>query len=231
MNFYQVLSASCCVWVIEEAAGSAAGIRNGLLSLNTSFHHQRPLANVITDSRETAKAPFTDKLSQSSAKKKKKKLSKELKIHPLVFVPFHPTQNFKIIIKGTKFISEQQTKNNTPPHTPLTPALLVPYSADLKPFLGYPRLPGTGQLRNVSLELSTHTQHIPVPPLETKQDPSPHPSLHVSNGSSGHGLLSKIRLIFSSKVEIWQVFIFRWGVNKLYWRLDILFNWHHLHLL
>lgn len=111
MNFYQVLSASCCVWVIEEGAG----IRNGLLSLNTSFHHQRLLANVITDSRETGKAPFTDKLSQSSAKKAEQK---ELKIHPLIFVRFHPTQDFKgqIIIKGTKLTSEQQTKKITHHH-------------------------------------------------------------------------------------------------------------------
>lgn len=229
MNFYQVPSVSCCVWVIKEGAGSAAGIRNGLPSPSTSFHHQRLLANVITDSSETGKAPFTDKLSQSSAKKAEQK---ELKIHLLVFVRFQPAQNFKgqIIIKGTKRTSEQQTKNNTAPHRPLTPALLAPYSADLKPFLGYPRLLGTRQLRNVSLELSTHTRHIPAPPLEIKQDPSSHPSLHVTNGSSGHGLLSKLRLIFSSKGQIWQVFLFRWRVNKLHWRLDIWFNWHGLHL-
>lgn len=230
MNFCQVLSASCYVWVIEEGAGSAAGIRNGLLSLNTSFHHQRLLANVITDSRETGKAPFTDKLSQSSAKRAEQK---ELKIHPLIFVRFHPTQDFKgqIIIKGTKLTSEQQTKNHTPPHAPPAPALLVPYTADLKSFLGYARLLGTGQLRNVSLELSTPTWHIPVAALEIKQDPSPQPSLHIPNGSSGHGLLSKRRLIFSSKVQVWQVFLFRWRVNKLHWRLDIWFNWHPLHLL
>lgn len=79
MNFYQILSASCCVWVIEEGAGSAAWIRNGLLSLNTSFHHQRLLANVITDSRETGKASFTDKLSQSSVKKNNKSWGKRVK--------------------------------------------------------------------------------------------------------------------------------------------------------
>lgn len=207
MNFYQVFSASCCVWVIKEGAGSAAGIRNGLLSLNTSFHHQRLLANIITDSRETGKAPFTDKLSQSSAQKS---WAKRVKNPSTCLCPISPYTEFQ----GTDHYQRYQThfrnnkqKNNTPPHTPLTPALLVPYSADLKPFLGYPRLLGTGQLRNVSLELSTHTQHTPVPPLEIKQDPSPHPSLHVSSGSSG--LLSKIRFIFSSKEQIWQVFIFR----------------------
>lgn len=65
---YQMLLFNCCVFVIQEGAGSAAGVRNGLLSLDTSFHQRLLTDKIILFSRESGKASFTDKLNQSSAK-------------------------------------------------------------------------------------------------------------------------------------------------------------------
>lgn len=44
---YQIVLFSCCVLVLKEGAGSAAGVRNGLSSLDTSFHQRLLTHNII----------------------------------------------------------------------------------------------------------------------------------------------------------------------------------------